>query len=68
MVNQDNSSMTSAEVTSSPCSTLEQLIKQYKFKIEAVFDHDEARETFRNFLKKDCLNEGMTYLKKQKIQ
>nr|CAG4718546.1 unnamed protein product [Naegleria fowleri] len=49
--------MTSAEVTSSPCSTLEQLIKQYKFKIEAVFDHDEARETFRNFLKKDCLNE-----------
>lgn len=36
----------------------EQMIQQYSFKIEAVFDHKEARETFRKFLRKDCLNEG----------
>ncbi|KAG2374008.1 hypothetical protein C9374_011673 [Naegleria lovaniensis] len=60
MVNQDNSSSvasSSSQVTSTSGVPFEQLIKQYNFKIEAVFDHVEARETFRNFLKKDCLNE-----------
>lgn len=66
-VNTANSSSQSAQSVHTPslssifCPTTtnnENLIKQYLFKIEAVFDHEGARESFRKFLKKECLNEG----------
>ena len=61
MIQQENNGCTHS-LFCQQTSNNEKLIQQYTFKIEAVFDHQEAREAFRKFLKKDCLNEGMFLL------
>ncbi|KAG2386690.1 hypothetical protein C9374_002434 [Naegleria lovaniensis] len=63
LLNTDSTSSSTSTVHFSLCpnhqqsAAHEQMIQQYSYKIEAVFDHKEARETFRKFLRKDCLNE-----------
>ncbi|EFC35358.1 predicted protein [Naegleria gruberi] len=60
MLNDEHSTVSTPRGSSSKQSSsdrIETLLSEYKFRIEAIFDYSPARDTFRKYLKKVCLNE-----------